>query len=63
MTCQQNKCEQEATHTVYWPGQTTKQCETHAKSVRAMGAVLGFHVDIVPLAEENIPQQPEDLDE
>lgn len=51
-TCQQKDCIAIATHTVYWPGQTTKQCDFHAKQLQALGTHMGFHVSIEPLEED-----------
>lgn len=56
MTCQQAKCEAEATTEVFWPGQTTRQCDSHAAAVVRLGAFMGVGVDTRPLPAE--PKEP-----
>ncbi len=51
-TCQQIKCIKDATHTVYWPGQTTVQCYEHAYQLRNFGATMRIGVPCVPIPEE-----------
>lgn len=52
MTCQQDGCEAEATYRVYWPGQTTDQCETHARKVQALGEAMGIQVSVRDISVE-----------
>jgi hypothetical protein len=67
--CGQSGCTKDATHIVYWPGQTTYQCESDKDRVVALGKVMGFRVDSNPISVEEINRreealsQPEDLDE
>lgn len=53
MKCEQNDCNEQATHIAYWPGQTIKQCYKHTKQVQNLGGVMGFHVDVVEIGEGN----------
>lgn len=43
------RCEQIATLTLFWPGQTSKQCEHHAAWVREVAMALGFELRTEPL--------------
>lgn len=40
--CHANKCEAPATMRVYWPGQTTHQCGTHAEHATRIAQAMGF---------------------
>lgn len=52
-TCQQAMCEKPATTEVFWPGQTTRQCDEHAEKVVRLGAFMGCVVDTRPLAAKD----------
>ena len=49
MKCGQEGCKLNATNIVYWPGQTTYQCDDHTKQVVRLGAVMGFNVASNPI--------------
>ncbi len=52
MQCEQNKCERDATTVVFWPGNTTKQCDGCAAQVVILGELMGYEVDTLPLASQ-----------
>ena len=54
MKCCHDKCEQEATLEVFWPGQTKIMCAVDGLRAVNLGAHMGFNVTLRPL--EN-PQQ------
>lgn len=45
MKCCQEKCDKEATHYVFWPGQDKKEmCEEDSKRAIAISMALGFNL-------------------
>ena len=49
--CQQTNCEAEATRRVFWPGQTTDQCEQHAAALVRLGKHMDIDVETAVLLE------------
>lgn len=60
MKCGQNGCTKDATHIVYWPGQTTYQCESDKDRLVATGAVLGIIVDWNPIEVKDAKETDDD---
>jgi hypothetical protein len=60
MRCGQEKCDKDAEFIVYWPGQTTFQCDEHTKKVVALGKFMGFNVSTNPITVIDAEQQTAD---
>ena len=62
MTCQQQGCQDTATCVVFWPGQTTRQCEKHAHALQRLSSHVGFKLEIGRLLPfivlEEQPEEP-----
>jgi len=43
------QCPKEATHEVFWPGQTTQQCQEHEQKLQSLAVFMGFRLDSRPL--------------
>lgn len=39
------QCQKEATHEVFWPGQTTQQCSEHEQKLQGLALFMGFRLD------------------
>jgi len=46
------QCQNEATLEVFWPGQTTQQCQEHEQQLQGMAMVMGFPLDSRPIVAE-----------
>lgn len=56
MKCGQHGCEKDATQIVYWPGQTTYQCDEDTQRVKSMGLIMGIRVDSSPIEVKDATQ-------
>lgn len=50
MTCQSEKCENEAVVTVFWPGQETRKCLDCAQKAKKLASFMGFPLSMRPIS-------------
>lgn len=49
--CEQRGCTAAATHDVFWPSRTTRQCAEHARQLLALAGSMGCWVDVRALED------------
>lgn len=49
--CNQRECEEPGAYRFTWPGRNEDTiCEDHVGHLRALAEVMGFHLQVIPLA-------------
>lgn len=58
MKCATQTCSDDATHRVFWPGQTVELCLCCSDRAHGLGAALGFEVAVFDMSHRRPYERP-----